>query len=231
MPHRAAAAGQAHDRNNFLQIALLLTEALQRRSCEDAEGQRMLEGLRQALESLVQMNRFVLDGCLSSRADPPPASAAPDVVIENTAILAKSSDTRDVRIELRLGAKDVVIPVPEIHLQQVLFNLLKNAMEAAPAKGGRVAVESGVQCQSGRDTLRHSHRTLRITITDNGSGIPSECLPQLLKGGFSTKTGGHGLGLQHARRIASWYGATVTLYSSHVFGTRATVLWPLKQSS
>lgn len=220
------AACHAHDQNNFIQVAFCLVEALRPHLFHDEIGTRKLVELEQALESLERMNRDVLDMGHVHRDTFLEETLEPDAVIERTAALAKSMDTKGIRIELRLGAAGAALPIFEIHLQQVVFNLLKNALEAAPAEGGRVVAVSAIQPHRKRDSTRTGRGTLRITITDNGPGIPEEIHPHLFRCGFTSKPDGHGFGLYHIRRILGMHGGSINLHSHPARGTRATVLWP-----
>ncbi len=76
-------------------------------------------------------------------------------------------------------------------VEQILLNLLKNAVEALPA-GGHVEVRAG---RTGRLTF--------VDVTDDGPGVGAEAQGQLFRAFASTKgAGGHGLGLVVSRRLA-----------------------------
>lgn len=231
----ADAAGQAHDQNNLLQVAFCLVDALHLHLPNDAIALQKLGELNRVLEDLAHMNESVLrrfrghgHGPCTASADPKGGESAPvdpDEVIERTVALARTLAPKDVRIELRLGAPGASLPISGIHLQQVVFNLLKNAMEAVP-EGGSVVVESGIEPHGGRDLMRGRRQALRITITDDGPGIPKEFRSRLCECGYTSKAGGHGLGLHQARKILRLYGGSMTLEDDHACGMRATLLWP-----
>jgi signal transduction histidine kinase len=229
----ADAAGQAHDRNNLLQVAFCLVEALHLHLPNDSIALRKLEELNRVLKDLAHMNESVLRRFRDQGHGPCTASATPeggalveaDEVIARAVALAQTLAPKHVRIELLLGAIGATLPSSEIHLQQVVFNLLKNALEAVP-EGGSVVVESAIESDGGGDLSRGRRQALRITITDDGPGIPKELRSRLFECGYTSKPEGHGLGLHHTRRILSLYGGSVTLDDSRACGTRATLLWP-----
>ena len=106
------------------------------------------------------------------------------------------------------------------HLQQVLINLLTNAIEATPA-GGRVAVSGAHQADDGRSGVV-------IQVRDTGSGIPEDVLPRIFDPFFSTKpgSGGAGLGLAICRDLVRSNGSEIQVASKLGEGTTFTVWIP-----
>jgi signal transduction histidine kinase len=106
-------------------------------------------------------------------------------------------------------------------LQQVFFNLLKNACDASPA-GGIVQVQlAGVE-------TKQKSAMLEIAIIDQGQGIDSEQFQLIFQPFYSTKPAGQGtgLGLPIARRIVEAHRGELTIESTRGVGTRVTVLLP-----
>jgi signal transduction histidine kinase len=92
-------------------------------------------------------------------------------------------------------------------VKEVLVNLLENARQAdAQDVVVRVAAD-------GR----------RLTVSDNGRGIPPEALPRVFEPAFSTTSSGSGLGLAIARRLVESWGGTITLDSAPGRGTTVTI--------
>lgn len=106
------------------------------------------------------------------------------------------------------GASGTVLSVDLDRLGQVLTNLLDNALRHTP-RGGRV--ELSARCDSG---------SLRLQITDTGSGIAAEHLPHLFERFYRADTardrahGGSGIGLAIVRSITQAHGGTVTADSA-----------------
>lgn len=101
-------------------------------------------------------------------------------------------------------------------IEQVLINLLKNAVEAcgdSPSPEVRVAAFR----QDG---------TPVITISDNGSGIVPEALDKVFVPFFTTKPGGSGIGLSVCRQIMNRHGGNITVTSEMEKGTVFTMLFP-----
>jgi len=97
-----------------------------------------------------------------------------------------------------------------VQIQQVLINLMRNAMEAmrdSPTKELAVTVR------------RHDKDLLRIEVSDTGPGIPSEIAPQLFQPFVTSKPGGMGIGLSISRRIIEAHGGELSVASSSAGGT------------
>jgi len=92
-------------------------------------------------------------------------------------------------------------------VKEVLVNLLENARQA-DAKRVVVRLTAG-----GR----------RLSVTDDGRGIPSEALPRVFEPAFSTTSSGSGLGLAITRRLVESWGGTITLESAPGRGTSVTL--------
>jgi signal transduction histidine kinase len=89
-----------------------------------------------------------------------------------------------------------------VHLQQVLLNLIINAMDAmaeTPADLRSVLVR----------TARDGHGRVEVSVTDRGHGIAPERLPRLFESFFTTKQRGMGLGLSIARSIVEAHGGRI----------------------
>ena len=85
-------------------------------------------------------------------------------------------------------------------LQQVLLNLMQNAVEAL-ARGGTVTVRA-----------RREPRHAVIDVEDDGPGLPSDSAP-IFDAFFSTKPAGTGLGLAIVHRIVTDHGGTIDVES------------------
>jgi len=86
-------------------------------------------------------------------------------------------------------------------LVQVFVNLLRNALNAVPEAGGKIAVRS-----------RADRHRVAIAVEDNGPGIPPEVLPDIFEAFVSTRLDarGTGLGLTVAQGIVHQHGGTIT---------------------
>jgi len=116
-------------------------------------------------------------------------------------------------------------PIPRVscspsQINQVFLNLLTNAAQATPEKGGAITVRTGM-----RDAAH-----VAVEVADNGHGIPPEVLPRIFDPFFTTKPVGQGtgLGLAVSYKIVESHGGRLEVQSRPGAGTRFTVLLPLK---
>jgi signal transduction histidine kinase len=97
------------------------------------------------------------------------------------------------------GGAEADVDGPQI--VQVLINLLLNAVDASPA-GGVVCVE-----------LAPNESAARVTVADQGAGIPEEAKPHVFDAYYTTKPNGSGLGLAVSREIVANHGGTLEFVS------------------
>jgi PAS domain S-box-containing protein len=114
------------------------------------------------------------------------------------------------------------------HLEQVITNLVLNAVQAMP-DGGLLTVELTDEDPKLRAGLgfRGDRPVARLTVRDSGSGISAEVLPRIFDPLFTTKRSGTGLGLAIARRLVEGQGGTLTVESTEGSGTAFHIFLPL----
>ena len=122
------------------------------------------------------------------------------------------------RVQLRLRrweGGELAVPLDERLIKQAILNLLINAVHAMPA-GGEIIL-------SARPEGRHAV----IEVIDTGKGIEPEALEKIFQAYYSTKKGGHGLGLAITRRIIEEHGGVITATSEVGKGTAFRINLPL----
>lgn len=121
-----------------------------------------------------------------------------------------------IQVILDISETLPVIYGDPILIKQVIFNLLKNALEAMEA-GGTLTL-----------TPYADDEYVFLKIQDTGSGILPEAIPQLFMPYYTTKNEGHGLGLTLAMRILKAHGGTLQIQSTPGKGTCFIVQLPQK---
>jgi signal transduction histidine kinase len=116
-------------------------------------------------------------------------------VADLVARVAKMETRVSVRVQ---QISDVTVRADPDQLEQLLINLLHNAVDAAAETGGAVSV-----------AWRRQGRALTLWIDDEGAGLPNAS--NLFVPFFTTKQGGSGIGLVLSRQIAEAHGGTLTL--------------------
>ena len=100
-------------------------------------------------------------------------------------------------VDSSVGAKgEINVYADPSQIQQVLWNLLRNACEAMP-DGGTVTIS-----ESTHYDLRTGRDFVNVSVRDTGTGLPAHVIPNLFEPFFTTKDGGSGLGLAACHRIA-----------------------------
>jgi len=133
-----------------------------------------------------------------------------------------------------------VIQGNPVQIQQILMNLLVNAKDALPAGGtitvsiDRIPFTEDIR-KKGYFALEQEPRgpLVRLTIEDNGAGIPKEVLPRVFEPFFTTKPVGKGtgLGLAQVYGLVQQHKGAVYIESEVGKGTRVTLLFPLIETS
>ena len=135
----------------------------------------------------------------------------PALLRETVDLLHERLVARGVAVEWSLPEATPAISGSDGELQQVFTNLLLNAIDAAPERGGRIeiAVEA-VPCAGAAATVG-----LRVRMEDNGSGIEAQHLAKVFEPFYTTKTGkgGTGLGLAISRSIIEQHGGRIQVES------------------
>jgi PAS domain S-box-containing protein len=101
--------------------------------------------------------------------------------------------------------------------RQVLFNLLRNAVEAMPS-GGTLTVADA-----------RTERGVELSIRDTGDGIAAQSLEHIFDKFFTTKPTGTGLGLALARKILDAHGAQIEAHSSAGEGATFVIILPVPE--
>jgi len=126
---------------------------------------------------------------------------------------------KEVRVELDLAEGLPIAHTDRIEFEQVLVNIIKNAIDAVPA-GGRIGVTTHAKNQ----------RWLQVVIADDGPGIPPEQIKRLFEPFFTTKEKGKGtgLGLFVSRGIMKKLGGRILVESAVGIGTNFTLELPVR---
>ena len=167
------------------------------------------EDVEQATAEVVRMSRLVNGLLVLARAEAKVTAAEPlplkEIVTERLSVWRPAADERGVEIALRgsvVDGRPLVLASPG-HLEQVLDNVLSNALEVSP-DGATITV---------RSELRGDE--VELTVTDEGPGMSdpdkSRAFDRFWRGQGLTGRSGSGLGLAVVRQLVTDDGGTVTL--------------------
>ncbi len=127
-------------------------------------------------------------------------------------------------VRLRFEGPFGVVAGDESFLRQAFLNLTRNAAEACSSapNGGKIILRS-------ENLQRDGVGYQRITIFDNGPGIPRDVLPKLFRPFFTTKPNGTGLGLAVVQKIILQHGGQVEARNREEGGAAFIVTLPLSR--
>jgi PAS domain S-box-containing protein len=184
------------------------------------EGDDRHEGVRFILREVVRLNRIVED--LFSATRPRSLNLAPLQLAEvaERAVRVAASAAQEKQVEVRLESADTwpALNGDADQLQQVLLNLVQNAVEATPP-GGAVVLRA--RAISGIDPAR-----VEIEVEDTGAGIAPEHLPRVFDPFYTTRRTGTGLGLFVVHGIVQRHGGTIQAASEPGKGTTFRITLP-----
>jgi PAS domain S-box-containing protein len=217
--------GIAHDFNNLLMIVSGHAQLLRRRTA-DERNVRAIDAIAAATSRGESLTRQLL---AFSRRQP----LSPVV----TDLRRRIESVRDMLGSSLRGNIDLVMDLPEdlwpseIDLSEfdlALVNIAVNARDAMP-EGGRFTIAArNVTLRPGRSAVDLDGDFVALSMTDTGTGIPSEVLSKVFEPFFTTKAVGKGtgLGLSQVYGFAHQTGGTVTLDSKVGHGTTVTIYLP-----
>jgi signal transduction histidine kinase len=213
-------SGVAHEVKNPLNAMMIHVELLRDRlAVPSPEVQQSLD----IIGSEIQRLDRVVQGFLRFMRPQELSLKALDVnaLLGSVAALLEAEwQARGVRFRWELDPALPAIRADEELLRQAFLNILQNACQAMP-DGGTVSI----------GTVREGRDLIRVSITDEGVGIPPENLERIFKLYFTTKAEGSGIGLSIVYRIIQMHDGAIEVQSEVRRGTTIVVRLPVRQSA
>jgi len=213
------AAGVAHELGNPLNSMNIHLQLIERQLAKLPAGAASKKIRESAEICVAEVQRLdgIIRNFLEAMRPEPPNLAEVDLLALLDEVLALQRlelENLGVRVEI-----EVVQPPPSVlgdrnQIKQVFFNLIKNAMEAME-RGGHLRIRA-----------RTDEAWVYLAFADDGVGIAQSDLPKVFQPYFSTKRGGHGLGMMIVQRILRAHGGQIALESTPGQGTTATLQFP-----
>ncbi len=217
------AGGIAHDFNNLLQGILGCISLAKIRSYSENKRTDLLTQAERSCMTATELSHRLLTFA-SGGAPIKKALFIPELLRE---IVASSIKSDMITVEISLASDLSPVNADERQLRQVFRNLINNAEEAMPA-GGFLRVTGNNISLTGDEALSlKSGPYVRISMIDQGVGIPKEHLLKIFDPYFTTKgkgsNKGMGLGLSICYSIVRKHDGAITIESQPGNGTTATI--------
>jgi signal transduction histidine kinase len=216
------AGGAGHELNNMSTVLMAVSRSIAEAS---AAGQpasdKDLDRLRRVESHVTLHAKQLLSLGRPDRDDPGPVDLG-QVARDTVDMMRVARRTKSVTVTLDVPSTPVVVRATKTRLEQVLVNLIGNAVDALddvtrPARRVRVGID---RVADGSD--------VRVLVEDNGVGIAEDQLEQIFEPYFTTKPSsrGTGLGLPVVRRILKGLDGSISVTSEVGVGSTFTVLLP-----
>lgn len=207
------AGGVGHELRNIAQIQVAAVDELQ----QAIDDEEITQRIRDILPELERVGEHITQHGqrLMQLARPGPDRVAPidlhDIVRDVAGMLRLAGKLRRVEMALQLGDEPLTVTVNRTRIEQILVNLVTNAVDAIGMDGTvTVAVRPS---EDGNRVI--------VEVSDTGTGIPPADLEKIFEPFFTTKGAerGTGLGLPVVREIVTSYGGDLTVESVLGHGT------------
>ncbi|MBD3379160.1 MAG: HAMP domain-containing protein [Candidatus Omnitrophica bacterium] len=205
----------AHEVNNPLQA---ISSRAQLGLMEDIDNEEIREGL-EVIEKQAYRARDIVKRLLEFSRPSRGRLEITDLkkVMESTLrLLERQYSLENIRIEKHYQEKEIPVEVDANQVQEVFFNIIKNAREAIEGEG-IITV-----------TVAEKRGVAEAEIKDTGSGMPEEVMRKIFDPFYSTKEKGTGLGLSVCYGIIKSHGGEIKYDSEPGKGTKVAVVLPLK---
>jgi PAS domain S-box-containing protein len=216
------AAGIAHEiRNPLSAISLNLQYLVQKYQANE----ELRETLKDALEGAKRVETVIENTLNLARITPPvlKPERINDLVDQVSGFVRISVRQKDIQIETRLVDELPAIMADAKQIQQVILNIVQNAIDASP-EGGCVELSTGRVMApppgGGPDV-----EGVVVSVRDHGAGVAPEDRARLFEHFFTTKRTGTGLGLALSKQIMQRHQGDITLDAAEGGGTIATLLF------
>lgn len=147
-----------------------------------------------------------------------------DIIEDSLTLIAAEANAKQVALVCKLGADLPAVHVDAIQIQQVLLNLILNALQSMDmTQVSQRSITISSACTTDMD--------IRVTVSDTGSGISKEHRDQLFIPFFTTRKNGMGIGLSICRTLITAHGGSLNIGKPKPKGSEFYFILPATQPS
>jgi PAS domain S-box-containing protein len=216
------AGGIAHDFNNLLAMILSSVSLIKDDTDPEDKDYKFLTHIENAALSSRDLTQQLITFARGGK--PVKDGISVKDTVKSVVYLALTGS--NVKCDFSFQVDLPLINADKGQIEQLISNLILNAKDAMP-KGGTVYVSAESVEISGNEGLPLPDGVfVKVTIRDNGIGIPENILPKIFDPYFTTKDKGNGLGLATSYSIVKNHGGHIEVFSKPNEGTTFNIYLP-----
>ena len=212
------AAGVAHELGNPLNSINIHLQLMLRRLKESGEDEKLGKSVETCIKEVERLDGIIAHFLEAIRPSEPDFRETNllDLLEETLRGREEEFKARKVSAQVEAGAKDPLVYADPEQLKQVFFNVIGNAIDAMDKDPKLRVITSG------------DDENVYVQFVDSGIGIAKEDVPKVFEPYYTTKKGGHGIGMMIVYRIMRDHGGDVGIDSKPGAGTIVTLRLPRK---
>jgi signal transduction histidine kinase len=211
------AAGMAHEIRNPLGGVQLYASLLERDLAGRQEQLNWAQKISKGVQTLDSIVNDILAFTQDQICNKTEVNLA-GLLQETLDYLLPQTSVENIKIDLDEVDKDLTVQVDTNMMRRVFFNLIRNALDAIEGEG-TVKICAG-SCR------KNPLYRIRISVSDDGRGIPTEVMNKMFNPFYTTKDTGTGLGLTIVHRLVEVQGGLISGANNETVGATFTILLP-----
>jgi PAS domain S-box-containing protein len=222
------AGGIAHDFNNILTVIIGITDMLRLESDGKESSTRLLDRLHKAADKARVLVQQILTFSRQSRRER--TAIEFNDLLQRTLGLLNAGTPDNVQLQADLPEEKLNLIANSNQLEQIVINLVTNAIEAVAESGGEIQLSASSRSVKSATSLTHGQllpgNYICLKVQDNGKGMSLEQMDKAFDPFYTSKELGSGMGLAIVHGIVMDHGGAIDITSQPDRGTSVQILLP-----